>query len=1010
MNRKNQRLRWFGLCGTLWAIPAFLLLMLIGSALRVHEGREAKKLVSRLEKELARFTLIPEVHNVFGQGLRKEARKIGMDLILPPKVAGLAEQVVSRFPSGSVEVFLFDGSGRLVSPIGVPSAAVENLFEHLRTPLNTPPDKIPELFASPPYLLLEAPSRTRYLRGRPGTVQWLSDDKTGFPTHGFYLWSPGLGNDRLAGLLALIHVDHLHPEFWFSRGIPGQKDGDTLVGFEPRGGNPILSAGWNTEQFKACKESLKYEPGERIALGRLFAVSQIVEGGQLIVGARLPPLPGLLLLVAGLLYAGISWIVLWRLWDIVRLGRAPRFSLTGKLLALMAMGILFPIGAATGIALLEAEEQWDAILAGSRQQGLERLDRVDADFEQFLCRKDLEIRRKCGEFASEPLGIDKILADFHGDFESMDCTGVMAFSAESKLLAEWKLPKSAFLADVFDGPIKERASLAEYYVRHGWRPDAFEMSLVQDARPRQQKLESCIRKKSKEELVVIMRAMGRRAMDEFNSRHGNSSSESPEGKDLAISGMLEKDLGRLITLGQLSLGHLAKGTGETGEGYFFGAVIPGPGAQAAGFIFIEFVNLILPTRYLRQVFSSLPHADGRRLLAFTFPWKAVPAFPNYRQTDPFVPLLRDAKNQQGQPVQTRLDLDGEPYEVAARMGNLIPEYFLVEAVPHRLLAEQLGSLHRWEAVRVGLAVFICFILTWLAWDRLMPPVMDLQRGLAAMRRKDFCFRLPTGGTDELAMLFGAFNRAMAHLADMEIAAVVQQRIFPAGPLDAGPFRISGRNQMSQSTGGDYYDYFSLKDGRVVVAFGDVTGHGISAALVTAIAKATLAILSPRMPDRPDEVLRQLNSLFLDCLDRKRAMTLALGVLDPGRGSIKLAIAGQCAPLLVTRGKAAEFLKVGSYPVGVSRKARVDVHEIDLPEASGLVMYSDGLIEAVNEKDQQFGFERFSEVVIQALENPNEDFGDQVFESVRRFTGSVPWMDDASLLIIKPYQLNNSGEE
>ena len=63
------------------------------------------------------------------------------------------------------------------------------------------------------------------------------------------------------------------------------------------------------------------------------------------------------------------------------------------------------------------------------------------------------------------------------------------------------------------------------------------------------------------------------------------------------------------------------------------------------------------------------------------------------------------------------------------------------------------------------------------------------------------------------------------------------------------------------------------------------------------------------------------------------------------------------------------------------------------------MHSDGLIEAIDEKSEPLGFENFSNLVVQALEKSDKDFGDQVFEGVRRFTGSVPWSDDASLLII-----------
>jgi hypothetical protein len=345
-------------------------------------------------------------------------------------------------------------------------------------------------------------------------------------------------------------------------------------------------------------------------------------------------------------------------------------------------------------------------------------------------------------------------------------------------------------------------------------------------------------------------------------------------------------------------------------------------------------------------------------------------------------------------------IDGVPCEIVARQGLLLQDYLLVAVAPMpRLLARLQGPRRR---VLAGFLLAACcsFVLTGLTVRLLLCPVKDLSLGIEAMRAKNFSFRLPAGaGRDELAVLYSAFNGAMTHLADMELAAVVQTHIMPASELAIGRFRLSASNQMMQATGGDYVDFFPLADGKVCLVLGDVAGHGISAALVTAMAKAAFTKLCRGGGVDPAAVMQRVNRLLLDVLSRKRMMSCILGVLDPQTGHLELANAGQSSPILLDPPAKPSFLRLGSFPLGASKKHVVAKAELNL-ERQNFVLYSDGLVEALNEQGVAVGYERFAELVENALQVNPQDPGKALFSLMRQETGGRSWDDDASVLFLQ----------
>ena len=184
-----------------------------------------------------------------------------------------------------------------------------------------------------------------------------------------------------------------------------------------------------------------------------------------------------------------------------------------------------------------------------------------------------------------------------------------------------------------------------------------------------------------------------------------------------------------------------------------------------------------------------------------------------------------------------------------------------------------------------------------------------------------------------------------------------------------------------------------------VALGDVSGHGVAAALVTTMAKAAFSLFGRRCADDPAEALRAVSSLLLQLLDRKRMMTCVIGVLHPERGEMCFANAGHCYPVVHRPSGETEMLQMSSFPMGLSRRPRIV--SLTCPAAGNVfVLYSDGLVEAVDVEGTQLGYDRFLDLLGQAIRECPEKPGPRLFELVVEATGGVPLIDDASVLFIR----------
>jgi sigma-B regulation protein RsbU (phosphoserine phosphatase) len=240
--------------------------------------------------------------------------------------------------------------------------------------------------------------------------------------------------------------------------------------------------------------------------------------------------------------------------------------------------------------------------------------------------------------------------------------------------------------------------------------------------------------------------------------------------------------------------------------------------------------------------------------------------------------------------------------------------------------------------------------------------------------------------------------------ELQNAREVQRVLLPQGdPVIAG-FRISGTNLPARIISGDYYDYISLGDRKFGIAIADVSGKGVSAGLLMAMCRSVLRSVAPGR-DSPSEVLAAVNRQLYPDIREDMFISMAYGILDESGGRLTISRAGHDPALLFRReSEQVELLRSPGLALGVDGGAvfeRVTKdQEVELLPGDCVLFYTDGMREAVDANDEEFGMERMSEVFRRAAPMGAEGIITRMQEELRQFTGEGPQMDDVTLVAIE----------
>jgi serine phosphatase RsbU (regulator of sigma subunit) len=342
----------------------------------------------------------------------------------------------------------------------------------------------------------------------------------------------------------------------------------------------------------------------------------------------------------------------------------------------------------------------------------------------------------------------------------------------------------------------------------------------------------------------------------------------------------------------------------------------------------------------------------------------------------------------------------------------------LRVIQRQLFAQGIPAFGRVvKAVLVGLSAALLLVylvalaIAFTLVGSIARSVNRLTRASQAIARGDFSVRVQSRSRDQIGDLARAFDgmadsieRLLIQTAEKErlegeiaIARTIQQKLLPAPEATLAGLSVLADFQPLAALGGDYYDYFSMPDGRSAVAVGDVSGHGLPTGLLVAMAKAGLSTLIESGLAGPP-LFARLNDLIHRSTDSRNCMTLALFAYDPVSRLGDLTNAGQLAPYRLSA-EGLQSLSLPSFPLGFSGRFDFPAQSFAFAAGDRLLFVTDGFVEAINRDGEPFGFERLEALLLAEASSDAPRLRGAILEAVAAHAGGVPPADDRTLVVL-----------
>jgi sigma-B regulation protein RsbU (phosphoserine phosphatase) len=236
--------------------------------------------------------------------------------------------------------------------------------------------------------------------------------------------------------------------------------------------------------------------------------------------------------------------------------------------------------------------------------------------------------------------------------------------------------------------------------------------------------------------------------------------------------------------------------------------------------------------------------------------------------------------------------------------------------------------------------------------------------------------------------------------ELETAKMVQKSFLPNRIGVTPGLELAATFLPSGSIGGDLYDIIKIDENRLALLLFDVCGHGVPAALISAMAKVSFArqILQT---GAPDQILREVNNELVSFMPNERYLTAFLGIFDIAKRQFLFSRAGHPPAILVRRStNAVEYLSCKGAFVGLYPDARYDCASVALEQGDTIVLYTDGIIESMAGSGDRFGKDRLATALIQSSGADPSDTITTLIAEWNAFVGNEPQADDITLLVAR----------
>jgi sigma-B regulation protein RsbU (phosphoserine phosphatase) len=236
--------------------------------------------------------------------------------------------------------------------------------------------------------------------------------------------------------------------------------------------------------------------------------------------------------------------------------------------------------------------------------------------------------------------------------------------------------------------------------------------------------------------------------------------------------------------------------------------------------------------------------------------------------------------------------------------------------------------------------------------------------------------------------------------ELEIAREVQEHLFPQSIPSIDTLDYVGACRPALGVGGDYYDFIEMPEGRLCFAVGDVSGKGISAALIMSNLQAALRSHAMSAAEDLASIMMRINRLIYQSSASNRYVTFFLGEYDPRARQLTYVNAGHNAPMLFRAGGELLRLSEGGLVVGLVPSVTYGQASIFLCPGDLLIAFTDGITESMNAADEEWGEDRLIETVRASFGCPSREILDQVMTAAVGFAGGAAQHDDMTLVVFK----------
>ena len=314
-------------------------------------------------------------------------------------------------------------------------------------------------------------------------------------------------------------------------------------------------------------------------------------------------------------------------------------------------------------------------------------------------------------------------------------------------------------------------------------------------------------------------------------------------------------------------------------------------------------------------------------------------------------------------------------------------------------------------ITVFIAILAAFIFAIKRAKAVTQPVQQIADAGIKLSNGDFDIQVNIKTGDELEQLGEVFNQIGPHLKERQsmrnslvLAQTIQKNLLPAKCPEIKGYDISGLCSYCDETGGDYYDYVVANDdsGRILLALGDVTGHGIPAALLMVSARSLIRSLTSYCCSDLSNLLTTFNKHFLNDTDGMRFMTMFMCILNPDNSDVYWAAGGH-DPAIIYQVQSDNFieLKNTGMLLGVLEEAEYKTGgPVSLNQGDVMLIGTDGIWEAHNDYGEMFGKARLQECIKKYKDLPAHEIAHNILNDVEKFYDNHPRMDDITMIVVK----------